>query len=89
MRTKQQILEDLEILEASMEWSDDPHYKVIHGVLVDEYAATHSKEINDMYLDDVCALESHIQNWINPDFVVDFEKIRGIVKELQVSSLPF
>jgi hypothetical protein len=89
MRTKPEILEDLQVLEASMEHSDNPEYPKIYSCLLEELSEANSQEVREMFLDEVCALEHSIQNWINPDYMVDFEKIRNLVKELRVSSLPF
>jgi len=89
MRTKERIIEELEILEASMEHSDNPEYPMVHDSLLEELVASINNEIRVQFLDEVCILEGHLQNWIDPDFVVDFGKIRTIARELQASALPF
>lgn len=89
MRTKEEILEDIEILESSMMHSDNPEYSKILDDLTRELVASINHETKIEFLDEVCTLEHHIQNWVNPKFVVSFSKIRDTVNELRKTSLPF
>ena len=89
MRTKEQIIEDLEILEASMMHSDDPEYAKVHDSLLEELLASINDDMRVRFLDEVCILEGHIRNWIDPDYEISFGKIRETVHELRAMSLPF
>lgn len=89
MRAKEEILEDLQVLEASMKYSDNPEYTFIHDCLMDELIDLINNETRVQFLDEVCALEGHIQKSIDPNFVVSFSKVRSVVAELRDACLPF
>ncbi len=81
MRSKQQIIEDIQILEESMQWTDDPELYFVHNKLSLELKAVTELEIKEQALEDIVTLESCIQSQ-DSAFTVDYEKIRSLVDEL-------
>lgn len=86
MRAKRDIIEDLLVLEESMNWSDNPEYVQEHDCLTAELKVAIDAEIREQVLEEMVSLEGYIQQE-DTAFTVDHQKIKDLVQVLLSKSV--